>query len=109
MVATSASAGEQAVFDVNEQGQTYGTLLDGPAGVEPDLIEAEGDDGEIGYVLGDDLDGPDFSSPEEALAWQNSQSKRSTDATIPLYAEDGETVVGSFTLSPTEVVNPGSK
>ncbi len=109
IAAASASAGDQDAFETNQRGQTFGALLDGPNGIEPDLIEAKGDDGTIGYVLGDDLDGPDFSSPEEALAWQNSQRKLSAEATIPLYAEDGETAIGTFTLSPTEIVAATSK
>ncbi len=78
---------------VNDRGETYG-----PEGFgdQYDLITARGDNGELGYVRAEHLNGPEFSSPEEAVAWQeeNFQEIR----VIPLFASDGLTVVGTFTV-----------
>jgi hypothetical protein len=59
----------------------------------PELIRAVGDDGVEGYVRFEDLEGPQPSSPEQAVRMSGS------DRVIPLYAEDGTTVIGTYTLS----------
>jgi hypothetical protein len=58
----------------------------------PELIQAGGDDGVLGYVRYEDLEGPQPSNPSEAL--EMSGDKR----TIALYAEDGTTVIGQYTI-----------
>lgn len=80
-------------------GRTIGTLPtdDRPLVVKdmPDLIQVRGDHGKLGYVTKDDfLGGPAPSSPKEALAQQASAET----TTIPVYAEDGETVIDTFTV-----------
>jgi hypothetical protein len=82
------------VYPVNERGITYGSALgaNSPAD-EPDLILAYGVDGTLGYVLKTDLYGEDPASPEVAAARATTQR-----VSIPLYAEDGTTVIGEFVL-----------
>ena len=59
----------------------------------PDLIKAVGDAGTEGYVRNADLQGPQPSNPEEAVKMSGQER------TIPLYAADGTTVIGTYTLS----------
>ncbi|RIJ77989.1 hypothetical protein D1871_04705 [Nakamurella silvestris] len=87
-------------FQVNKNGQTYGSDLnvtseDG----EPDLIAAYSEDGKLGYALKADLFPPMPKSPEEALA-QQKVLLAAGGRTIPLYSSDGETVIGTYFISP---------
>ena len=52
------------------------------------LILAKGEGGTIGYVRSVDLEGPEINTPEETPA--------SYPREIPLYSEDGVTVIGTF-------------
>ncbi len=91
-------------YSTNAEGETYGSALDAVSpGTEPDLIQAVASNGEVGYVRKTELDEANgtaaaagFKSPAEALAWQ--QSIGSTDQTISVYAKDGTTVIGTFTV-----------
>jgi hypothetical protein len=114
----AASAGNHAnradlaphVFPTNVYGQTYGSGLDAvsPAN-EPDLIQAYATNGVLGYVRAADLDGTAPTNPISALA-QERAAQAAHGRTIPVYAQDGRTVVGSFTIgspvSGTIVVAP---
>lgn len=86
----------QPAFPVNENGQTYGSAAEAMAlGTElPDLIQAEGKNGVTGYVLREDWLGPTPSNPEEALAMMESGAFGPRE--IPVYAQDGETVVDTM-------------
>ncbi|MEC0125914.1 hypothetical protein [Paenibacillus pabuli] len=82
-------------FPKNRNGQTYGSAGEATSPeTEPELIEATGVDGTEGYVLRKDLDGEQPSTPEEAIAQQNSRAADGRD--IPLYDLDGENVIGVF-------------
>jgi uncharacterized protein YigE (DUF2233 family) len=98
-------------YPKNQKGETYGSLLDAASlGVEPDLILAQGVDGTIGYVRATDLnDVPHPKTPEEAVAYE--KARTNAVRPIPLYAADGETVVGVFHAGgPSEVIkNPPKK
>ena len=59
------------------------------------LILAMGEGGTIGYVRSADLEGPEIRTPEEALAYQRQRPDRRE---IPLYSEDGVTVIGTFEI-----------
>jgi hypothetical protein len=59
----------------------------------PELIRAAGDHGVEGYVRFDDLEGPQPSDPEEALAMSGKER------VIPLYSEDGTTIVDSYSIT----------
>lgn len=90
-------------YPTNGQGQTYGSAAGGaPA---PDLVEAIGagpNGGHVtGYVLNSQLDAVsgspcEFSSPQAAVTFAQAHAGKVT--TIPLYAKDGTTVVGQFTI-----------
>lgn len=59
----------------------------------PELIKAAGDHGVSGYVRYEDLEGPQASTPEEAIAMSGQER------VIPVYAEDGITVIDQFTIT----------
>ena len=98
-------------YKVNQNGQTYGGIdaTAEPSKLKyPDLIAAIGIDGTEGYVYQKDLDGETPSSPEEALVYMEKLSEDIAKAkesgaeylyTIPLYKDDGLTVVGQFGIS----------
>jgi len=101
-------------YPKNQKGETYGSVLDAEAlGGEPDLILAQGVDGTIGYVLATDLnDVPHPKTPEEAVAYEKARMERPNAVRpIPLYAADGETVIGVFHAGGPSVVikNPPKK
>lgn len=83
----------------NENGEIYGSeLFLSEIGVQPDLILAEGANGEIGYVRAEDINDSSVTTPQEAIL----KMEDSTTSIIPLYSSDGVTVIGSFILEPVE-------
>jgi beta-lactamase regulating signal transducer with metallopeptidase domain len=84
-------------YPVNEQGQTYGHAPYNPSVIvqDPDLMAAIGINGVEGYVKATDLNGPSFSSPQEAIAYQEANRD---GRSIPLYESDGTTVIGEFVI-----------
>jgi len=95
------------LLGVNANGQTYGAS--GSLQGEPDLVWVEGTapDGSVvnGYVFSTQLGGtsPDHeglpSSPEEALRWQAETAEKYPNGwTVPVYAADGTTQIGVFTI-----------
>ncbi|WP_281884058.1 hypothetical protein [Agromyces rhizosphaerae] len=88
----------------NANGQTYGSAADAPApGAEPDLILVMATNGIEGYVQKAELDDANgsaaaetFTSPEQALAWQEANSH---DRYVPVYDRDGERVIGEFLIA----------
>lgn len=97
--ATAKGIGPASSYPKNQNGETYGSVLDAPlVGVEPDLIAAVGVDGTEGYVRSTELNGgPQPKSPEEAVAYMKAlESAPYSVCRIPLYAADGKTVIGSF-------------
>jgi len=94
----------QTIFPQNKNGQTYGSAADATTpDNEPDLIQAWGVDGNLGYVKSSDLNGEKPKTPEEAIAKQKREA-REGDREIPLYASDGTTVIGSFKISVPSIV-----
>ena len=84
--------------NTNVNGQTYGTIMDATSmDTCADLLAAIGDDGTEGYVLATDLWGKRASTPEEALAL-NKDAWKSRE--IPLYASNGNDIIGTFTIYP---------
>jgi hypothetical protein len=84
----------------NEQGQSYGVINENG---DPDLIAVTADNGGQGYVHRSDLEDADgttaqrsFTTPEDALEWQ--EQHEGITHTIPVYATDGTTRVGDFTV-----------
>ncbi|MHB1134990.1 MAG: peptidase M56 BlaR1 [Chloroflexota bacterium] len=86
-------------YPVNENGMSYGSASDATSPLnEPDLIKAIGVDGTRGFVRAVDLWEKMPRSPEEALARQ--QQRAGKVRTVPLYAIDGVTIIGSFNVGP---------
>jgi hypothetical protein len=86
-------------FQVNQNGEAYGSLANvNTPGKEPDLVLAKGEDGTEGYLRLKDMWGEQPNNPEEAIAYMKKQEeeKASGHKYIPLYASDGETVIGKF-------------
>lgn len=91
-------------YDKNAKGLTFGSAAEANAPEnEPDLIAAVATNGKEGFVYKSDLDqangsaaAENFKSPEEALAWQENEGR--LDKTIPVYAVDGEKVIGQFVV-----------
>lgn len=88
-------------YPTTPDGRTFGTL---PTGDEqglavsdlPDLIAAVGEQGRHGYITREAfMGGPAPSSPGEALAAQ----EKAEAVTVPVYAEDGTTVIDTFTIT----------
>lgn len=98
-------------YELNKQGQTYGNFDPRvpPSEQElPQLIAAIGIDGTEGYVYADDLHGDQPKNEKEAneymqrLEAEVENAKKSNSAylrCIPLYLEDGKTIIGEFGIS----------
>jgi len=79
-------------FPVNKNGMTYGSGIDVDAdNAGPELMAAYGTNGAFGYIRASDRDSG-AASLEEALAGPRG------GYTIPLYAQDGVTVIGEFDI-----------
>ncbi|SCG82234.1 hypothetical protein DW1_0625 [Proteiniborus sp. DW1] len=92
------SINETITYSVNSNGQIYGSeYFLNIMGVEPDLIQAQGQSGVLGYIKAEDI-GDDYvpSSPSAAIDYQNSLPN---ERVIPLYASDGITVIDTFVVS----------
>lgn len=83
----------------NENGLTYG-----PDALGADLISVTSDQGLDGYVYREDLYYyeeymEDFNTPEDAIKWQEEwREKYPNGYSIPVYENDGETQIGTFTI-----------
>lgn len=79
---------ERGHFPTNKNGETYSSTIITEDGeyIDPDLIEAIGEDNVEGYVRYEDIFGHDneysYKNPEKI--------------SIPLYETDGTTVIGEF-------------
>lgn len=78
-------------YPTNEQGQTYGPDMGNTIIKSPDLILAEGEDGVIGYISYNEKNG--ISSPRQVDDYNRSSKEKQT---IPLYLQDGKTIIGKF-------------
>jgi hypothetical protein len=113
----TAALAAAGAFPTNTNGQTYGSAGHLPPGLitpgeEPDLILATGTPlngtGHVtGYILRsqlDAVDGADVTNPAQAVAWDQAHTgANETPTSIPLYAEDGTTVIGTVTFGPATV------
>lgn len=81
-------------WGVNAHGQTYGVVN---AHGTPDLIAVIATNGRTGYAYADQLQraqAPTPTSPEQAVASNGHHQSTS----IPVYASDGQTVIGHFNV-----------
>jgi hypothetical protein len=84
-------------WPANANGQTYGSLLKSTSSAtDPDLVQAIATNGEAGYVYASELNPAAPSSPAAALA---QQAANKTAQYIPVYEQDGTTVIGQFEVS----------
>jgi hypothetical protein len=96
VVTVALASTTNPTFPKNQNGQTYGSAMNVTSVSQlPDLIKAQGTNGQVGYVRAADLLGTPPKSPQEAVA-QN--SKFQVAQLIPLYSSDGKTVIGSFKM-----------
>lgn len=92
-----APTGTPTVWPKNANGMTYGSGADAKSlEDEPDLICVQAINGEVGYAYRTDLEGPEPSSPSEAVAQQRAQGDR--PRSIPVYEADGVTQIGVFLI-----------
>lgn len=86
----------------NRAGQSYGSAAQAASRAQfPDLIAVIGTNHVAGYVLKSELQaasGGDVSSPAQAIAWDNNGAF--VAHAIPVYAVNGTTQVGTFTIEP---------
>jgi hypothetical protein len=83
-------------WEQNDNGDSYGAVNNRG---EPDLIAVIATNGREGYVYADAMDGPESTSPEEALTWQEEHAGEVVS--LPVFLADGETQIGEFVLAPT--------
>jgi hypothetical protein len=94
-------------YPVNENGMSYGSGAnideDDPG---PDLVAAYGTNGTCGFLRAADRAEDLPRSPEEAGAYMADLDRDGRD--IPLYAQDGVTVIGSFHTGPGRGLTSGA-
>jgi hypothetical protein len=94
-------------YPVNENGMSYGSGAaidaDDPG---PDLVAAHGTNGRCGFVRASDRRQQQPRGPEEAAADMADLDQDGRD--VPLYAQDGVTVIGSFHIGPGRVLTSGA-
>lgn len=90
--------------ETNAKGLTFGSALALSAeGEEPDLVSVFADSGQIGYAFTSDLEAASglVDTPSEASKYQKSVSSKLAKK-VPVYESDGVTVIGTFTITPSE-------
>jgi hypothetical protein len=94
-------------YPVNENGMSYGSGAaideDDPG---PDLVAAHGTNGRCGFVRASDRQQELPRNPEEAAAYMADLDPAGWD--VPLYAQDGVTVIGRFHIGPGRVLTSGA-
>lgn len=87
-------------FEVNENGETYGTAGDLIYYEdEPDLIAVVGNNGIEGYVRKTELEADTPSCPEEAVKMMEERKRNGNQPrVIDVYESDGVTVIDTFTI-----------
>lgn len=88
---------EQVPWAVNANGDTYGVANEDGL---PDLVRVSATNGRAGYAYKTELNGPEPTSPADALAQQEANEGKSRS--IPVYESDGDTVIGEFVIGPGE-------
>ena len=94
-------------YPVNENGMSYGSGAaidaDDPG---PDLVAAYGTNGRCGFVRASDREQEVPADPEEAAAHMADLEPDGRD--VPLYAQDGVTVIGIFHIGPGRILTSGA-
>jgi|SRR5690606_1101897 len=90
----------EKAYEVNENGSTYGSDYYAESIEDsPDLIKVLGDNGIEGYVYSKDIN-VKLDTLSEVLNYINSEDQ--SNKTIPVYEEDGITVVDTFEITKNE-------
>jgi hypothetical protein len=109
------------VWPTNAAGETYGSALPAvrlglPRSEFPDLISAGLRDGKRGYVRRTELDvasgmpGIVAQTPGEKAAAQAQAQAAGERTLVPVYEQDGVTVIGTFVVGSAEPPNlPGQR
>lgn len=85
------------IYHINDNEEVYGSeFLLNQFNIEPDLIEAIGDNGTLGYVKAADLEDNVPSTLQEVIEYQKNLPDQRT---INLYENDGITVIDTFTVT----------
>lgn len=88
---------EPMPYGTNDAGQTYGSNFGSSSpSQDPDLVLVIGDQGHEGYVRSSELNGPEPSSPEEAV--KNQARPGEVVAVLTVYESDGRTTIDTFTI-----------
>ena len=92
-----ASGSATPAWPTNASGQTYGSLLRSTSSAtDPVLAQVIATNGQTGYVYSAQLNPAGPATPTAALA---QQAASATAQYIPVYAENGTTVIGQFEVS----------
>ena len=92
-------------FPVNAAGQTYGSSANVTSlSQEPTLVWVQATNGKLGYVYASQLYGPTPKNPQQAITWASTHYPKS----IPVYAQNGKTVIGHFVIGGSTVVTSNS-
>ena len=94
----SEANSQNTIVGINTAGETYGSAL--YCSESLDLISAKATNGNIGYIRNEDLEEDSPSSPSEALKLVNK------DRIIPVYKNDGYTVIGYFVVESGNISTP---
>ncbi len=98
---SGATTRHDPAWAVNSNGQTYGSLLNSTSSAsDPELVQVIATNGKTGYVYSSQLNPPAPASPSAAIAQEEANT---AGLFIPVYAQDGTTVIGQF-----EVAEPGN-
>jgi hypothetical protein len=89
-------------YPENDRGMTYGSAKVDEDDPGPDLVAAYGTDGRCGFIRASDREGEQPRDPEEALDYMANLDPDGHD--VPLYAQDGVTVIGWFHIDSGRVL-----
>lgn len=97
VVSADVPSHPKPVFEVNKNGETYGSIKDVAVGDYPDLIAAVGVGGKEGYVRYREMHPEEeyIKTPENAIAWQEKYYAEGGYHYVPLYDKEGA-VIGEF-------------
>ena len=86
-----------SAVSINDNGEIYGSeYWLNQIGIEPDLIEAMGENGVEGYIRKEDLEYDAIKTLEQVLQVTELAKQ---NRIIPLFAKDGMTVIGAFVVT----------
>lgn len=95
IAAPGAGQAQSGLGGTTASGESYGVAGSSVADSH-DFVAVLADNGEFGYVRADQYyGGPEPATPAEAIAEQRAATNRQ----LPVFATDGKTVIGTFTIA----------